>query len=154
MYQINAKLPNCHKIYQIAVIYIPNEHKMYQHFPFQGPLKFTQIRFFDFKIYHLETLLKSNGFIFTKNGLGYILGYFFTKSSGHPVLKSCIVPMYTSFLKHCRRKNNLCAFSCFQFNMICAKQCMYICTQANLSFKALASRVGIICFRHLFKCDF
>jgi hypothetical protein len=35
---------------------IPNGHKIYQHFPFQGPPKFTQIGIFGFKTNHLATL--------------------------------------------------------------------------------------------------
>jgi hypothetical protein len=34
----------------------------------------------------MNFFLKSKELIFTKNGLGYILGDFFTNTSGHPVL--------------------------------------------------------------------
>jgi hypothetical protein len=37
--------------------YIPNDHKIYQHFPFQGPPKCTQIGIFGLKINHLATLV-------------------------------------------------------------------------------------------------
>jgi hypothetical protein len=44
-------VPNYHKIYQMAVIYIPTGrkifqifHKIYQHLPFQGPPKYIRIR--------------------------------------------------------------------------------------------------------------
>jgi hypothetical protein len=43
MYQSNTKLPNDHEIYKMAVIYNPNGYKLYQHFPFYAPPKFTQI---------------------------------------------------------------------------------------------------------------
>jgi hypothetical protein len=48
--------------YQTAIYYtkwpqnIPNGHKTYQHFPFTGPPKFTQIGIFALKINHLATL--------------------------------------------------------------------------------------------------
>jgi hypothetical protein len=38
------------------VEYIPNDQRIYQPFPFQGPQKFTQIGIFGLKIYHLATL--------------------------------------------------------------------------------------------------
>jgi hypothetical protein len=38
---------------------IPNGHKIFQHFPFHGPLKFTQIAIFGMKIFHLATLQKN-----------------------------------------------------------------------------------------------
>jgi hypothetical protein len=49
--------------YQMATNYtkrpqiIPNGHKIYQHFPIEGPLKFTQIVIFGLKTNHLATLL-------------------------------------------------------------------------------------------------
>jgi hypothetical protein len=58
-------IPNDHKIYQMAVKhtktprYRPTGHKMYQHLPVQDPPKFTQIRIFGLKIYHLATLVES-----------------------------------------------------------------------------------------------
>jgi hypothetical protein len=39
--------------------YIPNVHRIYQAFLFKGPPKFTQIRIFGLKIYHLATLVDS-----------------------------------------------------------------------------------------------
>jgi hypothetical protein len=36
--------------------YIPNGHRIYQPFAFQGPPKFSQIGIFGMKIYHLATL--------------------------------------------------------------------------------------------------
>jgi hypothetical protein len=38
---------------------IPNGHKIYQDFPFQGPPKFTQIGIFGMKRNHLATLLEN-----------------------------------------------------------------------------------------------
>jgi hypothetical protein len=38
---------------------IPNGQKIYQHFPPQGPPKFTQIRIFGLEINHLATLLEA-----------------------------------------------------------------------------------------------
>jgi hypothetical protein len=69
--QQNVKyVPNNHKIYQIITKYtkipqnIPNGyyilingHKIYQHFPFQGPQKSSQIGILGMKIYHLATLV-------------------------------------------------------------------------------------------------
>jgi hypothetical protein len=45
---VENKIPNGHKINQIAIknpmaVNASNGHKIYQHFPFQGPPKFTQI---------------------------------------------------------------------------------------------------------------
>jgi hypothetical protein len=37
---------------------IPNGHKIYQHFLFQGPPKYTQIWIFGTIIYHLATLFE------------------------------------------------------------------------------------------------
>jgi hypothetical protein len=37
--------------------YIPNGYIIHQHFPFQGPPKFTQVGILGLKIYHLATLL-------------------------------------------------------------------------------------------------
>jgi hypothetical protein len=54
---------NSNKMYQMAIRYtkwlsnIPNDHKIYQQFPFQGPPKYTQIWIFGLKTYHLATLL-------------------------------------------------------------------------------------------------
>jgi hypothetical protein len=53
---------NDYKMYQMAtrctkgLSNITNGHKIYQHFPFQGPPKYTQIEIFGLKIYHLATL--------------------------------------------------------------------------------------------------
>jgi hypothetical protein len=50
---------NDHKLYQTAIHYakwpknIPNDHKISQHFPFQGPQKFTQIGIFGLKTNHI-----------------------------------------------------------------------------------------------------
>jgi hypothetical protein len=40
--------------------YIPNGHKIYQHFPFQDPPKITKIVIFGLKIYHLATLVSND----------------------------------------------------------------------------------------------
>jgi hypothetical protein len=77
-YQIGKTIPNKHKLNQMDIHYpkwtyictkwtyitytkwhenIPNGHKIYQHFPFQGPPKFTQIRILGLRIKHLATLL-------------------------------------------------------------------------------------------------
>jgi hypothetical protein len=37
---------------------VPNSHKIYKHFPIQGPQKFTQIEIFGLKINHLTTLTR------------------------------------------------------------------------------------------------
>jgi hypothetical protein len=39
----------------------PNGHIIYQHFPFQGPPKFTQIAIFGLKTNHLATLVNKPG---------------------------------------------------------------------------------------------
>jgi hypothetical protein len=45
-------------MYQMAVrTYVSNGRDMHQHFPFQGPPKFTQIAMFGLKIFYLATLL-------------------------------------------------------------------------------------------------
>jgi hypothetical protein len=36
---------------------IPNGHTIYQHVPFQGPPKYTQIGIFGMQIFHLATLM-------------------------------------------------------------------------------------------------
>jgi hypothetical protein len=41
--------------------YIPNGHGLFLHFLFQCLPKFTQIRIFGLKIYHLETLIELSG---------------------------------------------------------------------------------------------
>jgi hypothetical protein len=52
-------------MFQMAVIsskwpkYVPNGHKIYLNFPFQGPPKFTKIGIFGMKIYHLASLVDS-----------------------------------------------------------------------------------------------
>jgi hypothetical protein len=58
MYQNGVKIPIEHKITKWP-LNIPNGHKIYQHFPFQGLPKFTQIFIFGLQIYHLATLLKT-----------------------------------------------------------------------------------------------
>jgi hypothetical protein len=56
-------IPNDQTLYQTAIKYtkwpqnIPNGHKIYQHFLFQGRPKFTQIGIFGLKRNHLATLL-------------------------------------------------------------------------------------------------
>jgi hypothetical protein len=41
----------------MSINYIyPNGHKIYQHFPFKGPTKYTQIGILGLKINHLATL--------------------------------------------------------------------------------------------------
>jgi hypothetical protein len=54
-------IPNCHKLYQMAAYVmfqmVINDQKFCQHFPFQGPPKFTQIGTFGLKINHLATLV-------------------------------------------------------------------------------------------------
>jgi hypothetical protein len=55
MYQITTK-------YQMALKYTKcpkYDHKISQHAPLQGPLKFTQIGIFGMKIYHLATLVRT-----------------------------------------------------------------------------------------------
>jgi hypothetical protein len=55
-------VPNDHKPCQKAVNYtkwpyvIPNGHKIYQHFPIEGPPKFTKIGIFGLKTNHLAIL--------------------------------------------------------------------------------------------------
>jgi hypothetical protein len=62
-YQNRKNIPNDQRLYQLAINYtkwpqnIPNGHKIYEHFPFQGPPKFTQIGILGMKINHLATLL-------------------------------------------------------------------------------------------------
>jgi hypothetical protein len=50
-----AKLSNAHKCIQWS-FNIPNDQKICQHFPFQGPQKYTQIGIFGLKRNHLATL--------------------------------------------------------------------------------------------------
>jgi hypothetical protein len=51
-------------VYKMAIKYakwpknIPSGHKIYQHFPFQGSPKYTQIWIFGMKRWHLATLLR------------------------------------------------------------------------------------------------
>jgi hypothetical protein len=50
-------IPNYQKITKrLYNIQIPKWHKIYQHFPFQDPSKFTQFGIFGLKTYHLATL--------------------------------------------------------------------------------------------------
>jgi hypothetical protein len=50
MYQIATTLPNDHKIYQMAVIYLFQKgHRIYKPFPFHGPPKIAQIGIFGLK---------------------------------------------------------------------------------------------------------
>jgi hypothetical protein len=53
-------IPNGHKIYNKWMSNRPNGHKICQHVPLQVPPKFTQIRIFGLKIYHLATSRKRN----------------------------------------------------------------------------------------------
>jgi hypothetical protein len=39
----------------MAIVF-PKGRKMYQQFPFQGPLKFTKVGIFGLKMYHLAIL--------------------------------------------------------------------------------------------------
>jgi hypothetical protein len=70
--------------YQITIYHMdqkifPNGHKIYQHFPFKGPLKFTQFRiFFCLKIYHLATLVSAK----SKYVFGQRLSVFLQRLSG------------------------------------------------------------------------
>jgi hypothetical protein len=63
-YQNGKNLPHDHKLYQTVIDYtkwvynIPNGPKIYQHFPFQGTPKYTQIGIFGTKINHLATLIE------------------------------------------------------------------------------------------------
>jgi hypothetical protein len=64
IYQNREKCTNDHKITKWTQ-YIPNGHNFYQHFPFQGLPKCTQIGFIGLKIYHLATLvLKLHFYVF------------------------------------------------------------------------------------------
>jgi hypothetical protein len=62
IYQIGKNITNDHKLYQTAINYtywpynIPNGHKIYQHLPFKGSQKFTQMGIFGLKTNHLATL--------------------------------------------------------------------------------------------------
>jgi hypothetical protein len=61
-YQNGKSVPNGHKLYQTAIYYtkwpeiIPNYRKIFQHFLFKGPPKYTQDGIFGLKINHLATL--------------------------------------------------------------------------------------------------
>jgi hypothetical protein len=61
-FQNGKNVPNDHKIYKIPTKYTkwsqkrPNGHKIYQHLSLKDPPKFTQIRIFGLKIFHLATL--------------------------------------------------------------------------------------------------
>jgi hypothetical protein len=55
--KMGKNIPNYHTLYQTSIKYT-NGHKIYQHFLFQGPPKFTQIGIFGLKINHLATLLE------------------------------------------------------------------------------------------------
>jgi hypothetical protein len=57
IYQITNTLPNGHKNVPNGGIIFQMAKDYNQPFPFQGPPKFTQIRIFGLKIYHLATLL-------------------------------------------------------------------------------------------------
>jgi hypothetical protein len=50
-------IPNGHKISTMSVQDFPNCHTMYQHFPIQGPPKFTQIGIFGLEINHPATVV-------------------------------------------------------------------------------------------------
>jgi hypothetical protein len=63
IYQSGGKCTKLPLNYHVAIkytqrlYYIPNGHRIYQLFPFQGPPKFTQIGIFGLKTNHLATLL-------------------------------------------------------------------------------------------------
>jgi hypothetical protein len=57
IYQMTTKLPIRHKIYQICSRNYG--HKIYQHFPFQGPPKHIQFGIFGIKINYLAILVQS-----------------------------------------------------------------------------------------------
>jgi hypothetical protein len=58
-------VPNELRIYYMVIAHpklpknIPNVHKIYQHFPIEGPQKFIHIGIFCLKISHLATLLNT-----------------------------------------------------------------------------------------------
>jgi hypothetical protein len=60
-------IPNDHRLFQTAINYtkwpnnIPNGHKIYKHFSFQVPPKFTQILIFGLKTNDLANLEQSAG---------------------------------------------------------------------------------------------
>jgi hypothetical protein len=58
IYQIDTKLPNGHKLYQMAVIHVlqMTVHRIDRLFSFQGAQKFTQIWILGLKTCHLATL--------------------------------------------------------------------------------------------------
>jgi hypothetical protein len=67
-YQNGRSIPKYHKLYQTAlhILGIPNSHKLYQravkiyqHFIFQGPPKYTQIGIFGLKVNRLATLMST-----------------------------------------------------------------------------------------------
>jgi hypothetical protein len=56
--QINMYAKRPQNMSNIRICNIPNGHKMYQHFPFYGPPKYTQIWIVGMKIsYHLASLV-------------------------------------------------------------------------------------------------
>jgi hypothetical protein len=64
-YQNGKYILNDYKIYQMAIKYTKwpkntrNGRKIFQHFTFRDPPKYTQIGIFGMKIYHLATPLES-----------------------------------------------------------------------------------------------
>jgi hypothetical protein len=49
--------PQCGPLTISPAIYIPHGRNIYQHFPFQGPPKYTLIEIFGMQMWHLATLL-------------------------------------------------------------------------------------------------
>jgi hypothetical protein len=64
-------IPDGHKLYQTAV-------KVYQHFPFQGPPKYTQLGIFGPKINHLAPLLLAMGRFSKITKVGQVFGLLFS----------------------------------------------------------------------------
>jgi hypothetical protein len=63
IYQIATKLPNGHKMYQMALFYVFKMAKEYTNlFPLEGPRNFTQVWIFGLKRNHLATLVLTSSF--------------------------------------------------------------------------------------------
>jgi hypothetical protein len=62
-YQNGKSIPNYHKLHisNGHILILPNGCKIYPHFPFQCPPKYTQIGIFGLKTNHLATLLFGSG---------------------------------------------------------------------------------------------
>jgi hypothetical protein len=59
-----GKTPNGHKLYQtvincakLIIQNVPNDHKIYKHFPFKGHPKYTRIGMFGIEINNLASLI-------------------------------------------------------------------------------------------------